>query len=156
MAKTTNHVVEFEGFRFTRGSKTRVYSHAVLERCSRAADRVQAEKNARFQFRQNLAYMQELASGIHKLAAQYPEQYSPARIAREQADAQAWLALGEDGHVVEGLARFDKDNAGMQLASDGDTYFRCLGWSSRLDLAQKLAKGPACVVVPAVIVGGAS
>lgn len=153
MAKTTNHVATHNGFTFTRGSKTRHYSHLVIQRESMAADRLQSEAWARESFRRNLPYYTELANGIHKLADKYPGQYTPEKIAKEQADAQAEVAMGEDGAASRAMKLFDANRAAYQLEADGDTFYTVVGWTSRLDLAHSQAKGsPARIILPVVVV----
>lgn len=153
MAKTTNHVATFNGFTFTRGSKTRVYAFVVIEGHSIAAERIRCEKWSREDFKRNLPYFTELANGIHKLAAKYPDQYSPERIAKEKAEGVAYLARGEDGAVADSLARFDDQRGTFQTLPDGDTYYTVMGWTSRRDLAEKQASGKAhAIILPVTVV----
>lgn len=153
MAKTTNHVATHDGFTFTRGSKTRHYSHVVIQRESIAADRIRCADNARATWKMNLKWHQEHAAGVNKLALKYPEQYTPERIAKEQAESQAMLAAGVEGLIAEALKRFDAYSADVQVAADGDTFYSVIGWTSRLDLAHNQAKGsPARIILPVTVV----
>lgn len=133
------HSVTYEGFTFKRTSQNRVYTHTVISRRSRAADRAQTERSAREMWKLDLAHYAELAGGVHKLSQKYPAQYTPERIAKDVAKAKAWVEKGEQGHVDEHLAFLADRVAKLQTAADGDTYYRNEGWCSRADLAQKLA-----------------
>lgn len=150
MAKPTSYTAEHQGFTFARKSH-RTYTHVVLVQESKAADRERCERHAHSAFQQNVAYYTELASGVNKLAAKYPDQYTPERIAADTEDAKAWLAKGEAGHVADALARHDARAVEVKTLPDGDTYFTCAGWCGRLDLAGKLAgKHAGSVIVEAV------
>lgn len=149
---TTKHSATHLGLTFTRNSKGRVYSHAVIAAGSVAADRLQAEESARFSWKQNLRYFTELASGVDKLADQYPDQVKDAERAKRQADAKVWLAGGVERCIADHLAHFDARAAKMATQPDGDTYFYLLGWCSRPDLAVRLAASrPRTVILAAVV-----
>lgn len=150
MSKSIKHSASYEGFTFTRTSKSRNYSHAVLSRGSVAQDRVSLEESARSYFKQNRRYYESLADGSYRGYVDHPGLYSPAEIARRQEEAVAWLAGGVEGRVAADLASYNARLAARQLCADGDTYYVCDCWCSRLDLAQKAA-GMTGIVVPAVV-----
>lgn len=138
MAKVTFRF-EHQGFHFRRTSSSKTYTHAVLTRESRAADRAEWARNARLDWARNLDWNTALAERRNPLAAQYPDQYPQVRIDAEAAAAKATLEAGVEHMVRTQLMRFDELRALQQVAADGDTYFACQGWCSRLDLAEKLA-----------------
>lgn len=154
MAKT-NYTATFDGVTFKRSTTSRVYTHMVVGKYSIAQERAAAEKSTRRYFKENRSYSQSMVDGTQKahvlLASEFHESHGmsdsakyAAYVAQQESDhagyverAREWLALGEEGHVAERLAEFDKDR--NNVSSDG-LYFICdMGWCGRLDLAEKLA-----------------
>ena len=150
-AMPNRHSATHKGFTFYRTSQSRRYTHVVLTQGSLAADRADCERNSRDYFARNLAYYRELASGVHKLAAQYPTHYTAEAIADDVAKAQAWVAKGVEGHVAEDLARFDARAVNWKTLDDGDTYFSSVGWCGSEALARKSASACGGFIVPAVV-----
>lgn len=138
---------EYQGFKFSRSSLTRTYSHAVLTQESSAADRLRLQRGIRDEWSRNLAYHTSVADRTNPLIRKYPEQYPQAKIDAEAEAAQAYLAAGLDGRLEKVLREFDDKTAMQHLSADGDTYFVCQGWCSRLDLAEKLAARFDCPTV---------
>ena len=152
MATIKMHTATFNGFTFTRGSKTRTYAFVVIEGGSLAADRIRYEREAREDWRRNFDYQNDKAHGIFTLAEKYPDQYPQERRDQEQAEAQARIARGEEGLVAPVLERFDQNRRNYQTTPDGDTYYVAMGWTSRRDLADKLAQGrPHAIILPATV-----
>lgn len=143
------HRVLHEGFTFTRNSANRKYTHAVLLRGSRAADRIECERGTREAYQMNLPYYSALANGVNDLWKKYPEQYPAEVIAADIARAKAWVELGEGGHVAAALASFDRSS--HTLANDGDTYYSAAGWCGNLNLAAKLAGSNPRAIIVAVV-----
>lgn len=151
MPKATAYSATHQGFTFTRNSH-RTYTHVVLVQQSKAEDRVSCERTARGAYHANLRYHTACAEGRNPTAARFPDTYTPERIEADRIESQAWLDLGEQGHVDAALARLSDYTATQQTLDDGDTYFTCAGWCGRLDLAGKLAgKHSGAVIVPAVV-----
>ena len=135
------HSATHQGFTFTRNSKGRTYSHAVLVQRDLVEDRKRWECSGRDSFRVNKGYWLELVQGRHNRSAQ------------DIAAAQVKLDMGEAGHADEALARFDARQAAKptKTLADGRTYFVCAGWCGREDLARKLASSAGGFIVPAVV-----
>lgn len=159
----THYTTQLDGVTFTRSTASRAYTHMVVGKYSIAEGRVQAEEGARQNWKTSRAYNECIAGGKQAVlviaAADFHSSYGMldansrptdkylAYVAEREADqatyvaiAKAWLALGEEGHVAQRLARFDADQAKATNKSSDGLYNLCdMGWCSRLDLAQKLA-----------------
>lgn len=124
---------------YTR-TTARTYTHMVLRRVDIPAARREREANARHMHKVNSNHYGKLAQGVHELAAKYPSQFSPERIAKEVAEAQEWMAMGVEGHVAAALAKFDALPHHVEaLAAGRDFYYYDNGWCGSLALAQKKA-----------------
>lgn len=147
------HTATHQGFTFTRTSKGRVYSHAVLVQEDLVEDRKRADRNGRESFRRQVNYYTGLSNGFDKVADDFPARYTADLRAQRIADANAWLAKGEGGHAAEAVAWFDARQAKTptKTLADGRTYFTCAGWCGREDLARKLASSAGGFIVPAVL-----
>lgn len=132
---STKHTVTVLGHTVTRTSQNRVYSHHVMGVQNVAAKRAECEKGARETFAMNFKYHTTLAAGglYHFNNGCAPKEITAA----EQTRAQAYLAAGVEGYVAERLADFDAVK--RAFINDGTEYLTDAGWTSRLDLAQKLA-----------------
>lgn len=154
---TTKHRVTHDGQTFTRTSKSRTYTHAVLVPISLAARIAWAIEVAEFAWAQNQAYHQELAAGTSRFLGPREWETSEAQKAtraaldaEKVADSKAWLALGLDGHKAK--AQAGALACWRESFPDQDTGWACVGWCGRLDLAQKLAAGHAgAIILPAVV-----
>lgn len=155
MAKTRKHSATFDGCTFTRGSQSRIYTHAVLIRYSTAEERVKCEADARRSFHTNLDYHQQYAAGTSEFLRRNSwetEAQHLERTTKNVAEARAWLALGVEGHVAAALARFDANIVKHPYpTSDGAGFYSCAGWCGRLDLAQKLASSCNGIIVTAEV-----
>lgn len=138
--QTTKHAATFDGHTFTRTSKTRVYTHAVIVAYDIEVERARTAQFARDSFKANRSYYEKLANdpvyvGKFGNGQTYTKEISDS----ERAGARAWLDLGEDGHAKKAVEGFDKSLTGCELSSDGTSYYGVAGWCGRADLARKLA-----------------
>lgn len=146
---STKHTASFQGHSWQRVSQNRIYSHMVVGVESIEAQRIRAAADARAEWKLNLSYHQTLAAGglYH-----YSNGCQPREItAKEQADAQAYLADGIEGRVGKALERFDARMQDAWKTEDGLSTVYTAGWTSRLDLAEKLAaRTPGGVIIAAI------
>jgi len=157
---TKHYTATHEGRTFTRSTKSRTYTHAVIVPGSVKADLARLLERVRESWKMNLAYNRQLVAGTVERYSFHSAEEHAARLEKHRTDgtaasAQAWLALGLEGHLEAEAARFKARVAdgslGMMLDADGDTYYSCTGWAGRPDLAAKEAAKHGGVAVPAVL-----
>lgn len=153
---STKHTATFDGHVFKRTSENRVYPFVVIAEHSIERDRAARERTARRTWANSLSYWQRKAAGTD--IGSYPEYMlgpdgpygsnphfarSKARWAHDaaeratQGNAQEMLAGGEESYVAVQLEAFDSSH--KLVSSDGKSYYGVAGWTSRHDLADKLA-----------------
>lgn len=146
------HSASFQGHIWTRNSENRVYSHMVVGIQSIAAERAKTEAWARKEYTMNLEYYQKKAAGgtYHSTFANGTPWSKPITDMERDA-ARATLAAGVEGGVADRLREFDKRMADAWKTEDGFSTVYSAGWTSRPDLAVKLAaRTPGGVIVEAV------
>ena len=133
------------GDKVTRTSKTRTYSHVVVARRSYAHDLACAERAGSSDVTaSNFAYYRAYLDGTSKFLARKPWQsdadYAKA-VAYDIARATEALAGCETLEAYRAHLRAEAlDRVAERKASGYYDTFGVLGWSSRLDLAQKVAQ----------------
>lgn len=129
--------VVFAGHTFTRGSKRRTYTHAVIVTSLVSEARDAAIKNGRYAYRLNVAYHTALANGTSEFLKRNGHKFAEVDDDKRIADAKAWLERGEQGEIDRHLRAVDESKCNR--TPDGLCFVHCAGWCGRLELAQKLA-----------------
>lgn len=148
----TQHTATFHGHTFKRVSQSRIYTHMVVGVLSIAAERIAAETWARKEYKMNLEYYQKMAAGgtYHSTFGDGSHWSKPITELERDA-ARATIAAGVDGAVADRLREFDKRTAAAWKTEDGLSTIFSAGWTSRHDLALKLAaKTVGAVIVETV------
>lgn len=129
---TTIHTARYNDQVFTRTSKSRTYSHVVLGRDSYELHLAGAQSKgwARTDAA-NYRWTVDVAAG----RGEYASSRTPERIAKAQAELQGINSVEE--YQAAQTARRVADVEARKAAGAFDTY-GVIGWTSRLDLAQKL------------------
>lgn len=149
---STKHTATFQRYSWKRTSQNRIYTHMVVGQQSIALERVKTEAWARKKYFMNLEYYQKNAVGgtYHSEFADGTPWSKPITDLERDA-ARATLAAGVEGAVADRLREFDKRTAEAWVTEDGLSTVYSAGWTSRFDLAQKLAaRTPGGVIVAAV------
>lgn len=148
----TKHTATFQGHTFKRVSQNRVYTHMVVGLINIAKDRAETEIAAREMYAVNLEYVTQLAAGgtYHGTFANGAP-YSRPITDQERDAARVTIAGGPDAEAADSLREFDARTAQARKTEDGLHTVYSAGWTSRPDLAVKLAsKTPGGVIVEAV------
>jgi hypothetical protein len=152
MKMATKHTATFQAHTFTRTTQHRVYTHMVVGLVNIEADRAATEAWARKEYAMNLSYYQQMAKG-----GEYVGTFADGRTFTkpitdmERDSARATITAGVDGAIADRLRELDKRTANAWKTADGLSTVYSAGWTSRLDLAVKLAaRTPGGVIVEAV------
>ena len=137
------HTATYQGKTWKCVTQKRKYSHMVVAFEDIADTRKRREEDSRRSWEATLGYYQGLAENRGPYAP-----YSEDRI----ESAKQRLAAGVEGLVKESLEAYDDYVAGYShKTEDGRELMFNAGWTSRLDLAVKLAaKQPGSVILEAV------
>ena len=144
MTTTKHFAITPNGTKITRTSKSRVYSHVVVARHSHAFDLKCAENhNTQRNMASNFKFYADFVNGTSKFLVK-PEWRSEEDHAAEMADRiQAAKDHLDGATTVEEYSASQTAKAlarvAAKLAEGYYDKFGALGWSSRLDLAQKVA-----------------
>lgn len=128
--------VVFAGHTFTRSSKNRTYTHAVIVTSLVSDARDTAIRNGRAAYRINVEHYTAIANGTSRYLKRNGNQFAHVEDETRIAEAQAWIASGEQGSIDRHLLAVDQ---AKNRTPDGLCFVGCAGWCGRLDLAQKLA-----------------
>jgi len=155
---TIKHTVTLDGHVFKRTSANRTYTFAVLYTTNIERELAKTAKEAAASWDRNLDYTKEQAAGTdigkypdYMIGPNGPYGYNPyldreacrrehdERARKQQQGAIAELAAGKDAFVAEAVARKRKYLRKLPRAANGTDYITVAGWTSRADLADKLA-----------------
>jgi hypothetical protein len=151
----TKHTATFQGDKihtWKRVSQNRVYTHMVLGVVSIAAERAEAEAWARKEYKMNLGYYTMIANDpVYVGTFNDGRTFTKEITDTERAAAKETLRAGVDGAVADRLREFDARTAASWKTADGLSTVYSAGWTSRLDLAVKLAaRTPGGVIIETV------
>ena len=130
-----HYVIDPNGKTHTRNSKTRLYSHCVLGRRTNASLINGCAIDIRYQERQVRKYSDPVE--IEKICAEWKRMFGDSYEKTEER-CKGWLENAQRNleRCRKTLAEYrEKSERGELIEPDWGS----LGWSSRLDLAQKVA-----------------